>query len=282
MITPLEIRSSSSVSIVSSESDNNSDELDEVDSFVLRDFNNIRNGPISESHYPSGSQDVYDVDQESSLSEIDLCDTDLSDVEIHEISESRPTDWSTTDIHPVIMQPTGFQDQDIVERMLGLRMNGSFFSEAHQSNVFARILEQVRSQALIINRLSSYHIESVPRISPSAVLAKLATHRLKNKAEAELLGSCPICLETYKPRMSVRILPGCKHLVHKPCMDKWISQSHKYTCPLDNLAIDVSETATSASAVEIAEAAFPANRRGNIRRNTGTQRRSDRIRRRIE
>ena len=41
---------------------------------------------------------------------------------------------------------------------------------------------------------------------------------------------CPICLLVYEAGESVRKLPGCGHLFHAPCVDKWLARSA--TCPV--------------------------------------------------
>lgn len=76
-----------------------------------------------------------------------------------------------------------------------------------------------------------------PFVPPDLVLSRCPVRRIWSANEALSLGVCPICLEPYRQRMMVRTLPSCRHVVHKPCIDKWIRKSHKYRCPLDNLNI---------------------------------------------
>ena len=76
-----------------------------------------------------------------------------------------------------------------------------------------------------------------PFIPPDLILNRCPVRRIWSANEASSLGVCPICLEPYRQRMMVRTLPNCRHIVHKPCIDKWIRKSHKYRCPLDNLSI---------------------------------------------
>ncbi|KAL5270311.1 hypothetical protein ACHWQZ_G001152 [Mnemiopsis leidyi] len=45
---------------------------------------------------------------------------------------------------------------------------------------------------------------------------------------------CPVCLDLYKPREVIRILP-CKHEFHKNCVDPWLFD-HR-TCPMCKLDI---------------------------------------------
>lgn len=52
-----------------------------------------------------------------------------------------------------------------------------------------------------------------------------------NSEEADF---CPVCLELYKPREVIRILP-CRHEFHKHCVDPWLVD-HR-TCPMCKLDI---------------------------------------------
>ena len=251
MINSVEIHVSSSSSS-SPVGDSACEEISSIISSVV-----VGSDSLSEqvdANSASALPEVYEIDAD--LSEIDLCDSELSEVE--EVSpETEPAyNWYRSAFPHVVRQ-----EDPIVERMLGLRMNRAAVSESLQSDIFARILDQVRSQALIINRLSGYQPTSV---SPSVILSKLVARRIANTSEAVSLGSCPICLEGYTARMTVRVIPGCEHLVHKPCMDKWIMQSNKNTCPLDNLPIEIPEVIPTP--VEIAQAAFGSRRSSRLRR----------------
>jgi len=69
-------------------------------------------------------------------------------------------------------------------------------------------------------------------------LSSLPVQRIKTQEEANGLGSCPICLQEYKPRMAVRVMSSsCGHKVHKSCFDTWIHKRGVYKCPLDNLPL---------------------------------------------
>jgi hypothetical protein len=118
-----------------------------------------------------------------------------------------------------------------------------FSNDPDVESIFARIQQHLRNQAAILGHVGLFGIDIPPRIPPERIIDKLLTKRVASPTEAHMLGSCPICLEAYRPRMLVRILPGCGHMVHKGCMDKWILKSRKYTCPLDNLPITVDEIA---------------------------------------
>ncbi|XP_029460664.1 E3 ubiquitin-protein ligase RNF149 [Rhinatrema bivittatum] len=46
--------------------------------------------------------------------------------------------------------------------------------------------------------------------------------------------SCAVCIENYKPKDTVRILP-CKHIFHRVCIDPWLLE-HR-TCPMCKLDV---------------------------------------------
>lgn len=43
---------------------------------------------------------------------------------------------------------------------------------------------------------------------------------------------CLICLRPYTVGQYVRKLPACKHIFHRDCIDKWLSEDHR-RCPID-------------------------------------------------
>ncbi|KAM4797222.1 E3 ubiquitin-protein ligase RNF149 [Rhinophrynus dorsalis] len=67
-------------------------------------------------------------------------------------------------------------------------------------------------------------------------ISQLQLHRVKKgekgiDIEAE---NCPVCIENYKPKDLVRILP-CKHIFHRLCIDPWLIE-HR-TCPMCKLDV---------------------------------------------
>ncbi len=171
---------------------------------------------------------------------VDLCETDLSDIEVIEIEDARRenlrfrADSPTPNVISHMLEP----DRLPMQRHAPLQ-----FQRPDMLTIFSHIHERLRAQAMLLERMQIFAIDSRPRIPPSVVLQGLAVRRIQNQQCATELGSCPICLEPYKPRMMVRILPKCQHWIHKTCMDKWITKSHRLTCPLDNIPIEV-ETAS--------------------------------------
>ena len=230
--------------------------------------------------------DVYHVAEDSDISGmIDLCDSDFSDDDIEELSNDEvpvtvPVSFGRPNIPPGITY--------LQERLRAIH-SGDFdifhgVPDGRMSDIFARIQERIRSQALIIDRMSMYQLQ--PQVSPCEILSKLRVRKLTSSVEVSTLGACPICLEEYRLRMSVYVIPGCEHLVHKPCMNKWITQSYRHTCPLDNLPINVSVTphVDPITPVEIAHAVFPTNPNRRSRTNSRANlplRRSSRLIRRI-
>ena len=268
-MTPIEIQHSSSTS---------SDSSDESVFSFLSEMSSFRGDAgstgvadravASQQEYRHIRPQRYEVgSRDSTPAEIDLCESDFTEVEVIDLlaaGSSRPA------------EPRRFPHAFGHPSVLGDFMRGeSPIAESRMNEIFARIQDRIRVQAMMIDRLTAFQIDFRPRVAPSVILSSLGVRRLTCPAEAASLGACPICLETYRIRMSVRVLPGCGHLVHRTCMDKWISRSFKYTCPLDNIPIEPAEErspVSASSAVEIAEAVFP---RRDVRR-------SSRLRRRIE
>ena len=185
-----------------------------------------------------------DLEILSDSSVVDLCDSDDSEVEIIRYDDgpdspivlrSRPTESTVNDQH--YSRNFMFGIPLIDGRTEPRFLSGFDFME--------HIQERIRTQAILLERLRVFSIDIRPQVPPSTIIDSLPIRRVKDMAEAAALGACPICLEPYRPRMTVRVLPSCGHSVHKPCMDKWISKGLKYTCPLDNRAIEVSNASAA-------------------------------------
>ncbi|KAL4644206.1 hypothetical protein ACB092_02G147100 [Castanea dentata] len=59
--------------------------------------------------------------------------------------------------------------------------------------------------------------------------------------------TCAICLAEYVHGEEVRVLPKCKHMYHKPCIDQWLV-SKSLQCPLcrdRTIELEVEPTRTS-------------------------------------
>jgi|LauGreDrversion4_2_1035121.scaffolds.fasta_scaffold166255_3 hypothetical protein len=188
------------------------------------------------------SQDIYVM---SDSSAIDLCEADLSDVDVVRVDgPSSPTsDRRQTD-------DMNFPDPVFPDDLFQFSWHG--MTPPGRANLgydfIQHIQERIRTQAMLIDRLRVFSVDVRPPVTPSTIMESLPVRRVKDMADAAALGSCPICLESYRPRMIVRVLPLCGHSVHKPCMDKWISKSYKYTCPLDNRSIEARDQSTRPSA----------------------------------
>ena len=185
------------------------------------------------------------VDDSSDSSEIDLCDTDISDVEVVGLSHFPIANNSSASTNTAFRRSQDISPfEDIMIHFPWGAPSGLHRTENSSSafglSMFQHIQERIRTQAMLIERLRLFNVDTSPTIPPKTIINSMPIERVKDLAEASSLGSCPICLDPYKPRMTVRVLPGCGHRVHKPCMDKWITKSLKYTCPLDNSAIKIS------------------------------------------
>lgn len=96
-----------------------------------------------------------------------------------------------------------------------------------------------------VSRLTSARVDvgdsgdDSPSSKPTVkqLLASTLIKKVTSTAHARELGSCPICLGVYKTRMSLRVLPGCGHELHKTCFDDWVRKGRKWRCPLDNLRL---------------------------------------------
>jgi hypothetical protein len=175
------------------------------------------------------------------LAQLDLCDTDMSDVEILDING--PAVDITSQEDPAPIPNTTSHTADI--RLGPMVMStGVRIHNPDVMTLFAQIHERLRTQALLLERMQIFAVDTRPRIPPSVILRGLPIRRIGSASEAAELGACPICLESYKARMLVRELPKCGHLIHKSCMDKWITKSHRMTCPLDNFAIEVEDSSS--------------------------------------
>ncbi|KAL0959357.1 hypothetical protein HGRIS_014612 [Hohenbuehelia grisea] len=79
-------------------------------------------------------------------------------------------------------------------------------------------------------RLAATIGEARPRRTPDNVLAELPTGLYKDWANEDSDPRCPICLDDYKPSDLLMKLPVCKHWLHKPCLQQWLSNAS--TCPV--------------------------------------------------
>lgn len=42
---------------------------------------------------------------------------------------------------------------------------------------------------------------------------------------------CPVCLHEFDKEQEVRVLPLCRHVFHRGCLDRWL-EHEQFTCPL--------------------------------------------------
>jgi hypothetical protein len=198
-----------------------------------------RDNAAEEPQNPTNERDPIYIHDNSDSPAIDLCDSDLSDVEVVGISHfpivNRSSTSAESERRPRDVSP--FEDM-----LIHFPWGSNSSSESFGLSMFQHIQERIRTQAMLIERLRLFNVDTRPTIPPMTIINCMKIRKIKDTAEAASLGTCPICLEIYRPRMTVRILPGCGHMVHKPCMDKWIMKSLKYTCPLDNKAIEIPES----------------------------------------
>ncbi|XP_039131161.1 RING-H2 finger protein ATL56-like [Dioscorea cayenensis subsp. rotundata] len=75
-----------------------------------------------------------------------------------------------------------------------------------------------------------------PHPSPPSPSPGLSTKDLKllpcSKYSRASMGAsdCPICLEAFRDWDRVRVIPGCGHEFHAPCVDKWLVKTP--ACPI--------------------------------------------------
>ncbi|KAL3651011.1 hypothetical protein CASFOL_007414 [Castilleja foliolosa] len=89
------------------------------------------------------------------------------------------------------------------------------------------VLDEIHQQSVVLSsRPSVSCIGSVP--APNEVVDLLPLKifsKLKNSCDET--AQCYICLVEYDDGESVRILP-CQHEFHKACVDKWLTEIHRY------------------------------------------------------
>lgn len=47
---------------------------------------------------------------------------------------------------------------------------------------------------------------------------------------------CPVCLQGFQREQELRLLPLCKHVFHRGCLDQWLDHQHA-TCPLCRISL---------------------------------------------
>lgn len=224
----------------------------------------------SENRNRSSSSDagVSEIHILSDSSAIDLCDSDFSDIEVVGI-DGPPTPAHIRQNSRDASLDDPWWPRDIVFDF-SWQNSGQPSSARPGFDFIQHIQERIRTQAMLIERLRVFSVDVRPPVPPSIIIQSLPVRRVKDMAEALSLGSCPICLEPYRPRMTVRVLPACGHSVHKPCMDKWITKGCKFSCPLDNQPIEPPPSAQTVirSVAPISEPSQPLRRSSRMSRRS--------------
>jgi hypothetical protein len=87
-------------------------------------------------------------------------------------------------------------------------------------------------------------LRKTPALSIEEVLERIPDvpyQELPGDAADDDRETCVICVAPYEPGEASGVLPGCGHVFHKLCADKWLRQNS--TCPLCRTAFAVTDDA---------------------------------------
>ncbi|KAK8482841.1 hypothetical protein V6N13_123327 [Hibiscus sabdariffa] len=73
--------------------------------------------------------------------------------------------------------------------------------------------------------------------------ATIVRYKKGGKIESRWTADCVICLEEFKDGDSCSVLPSCKHLYHRFCIDQWLARNRH--CPLCRGSVRPSREAAS-------------------------------------
>lgn len=94
----------------------------------------------------------------------------------------------------------------------------------------------------LLSTLIIFLTDPTPHLFPKKKLKYLALEEFEMGKYNE---TCGICLENFRPKEEVRVLP-CKHAFHKQCVDKWITERLS-CCPFCKRQVKVPDSNTSTS-----------------------------------
>lgn len=105
--------------------------------------------------------------------------------------------------------------RSIIEDIMMILASGDFHvvSAYADDNYDRAVRNSLQTYNPVKDGLSKEKIEALP------------TRRCTKKD----VGTCSVCLDDWKPKMKVTILP-CDHFFHKKCIGKWLKSST--TCPM--------------------------------------------------
>lgn len=122
--------------------------------------------------------------------------------------------------------------------MLIINIAVSITSMKHTLNAFLHVLGLVDlsptlQDAMPIVFPEEYNLSSGPGYSglseevSQALPVTVYDPNNMNLMDAE----CPVCLCEFQRGQELRLLPACKHVYHRKCLDRWLDHQHT-TCPL--------------------------------------------------
>jgi hypothetical protein len=104
--------------------------------------------------------------------------------------------------------------------LAGFGGGGASSSAPPEDASYEQLIEWERSRGSAAPKLSSSQISALPS----------RTFAGKKDTLDEHAACCAICMEQYKPREMLAILPGCVHTFHRKCVARWLKE--KPTCPV--------------------------------------------------
>ncbi|KAL4340828.1 hypothetical protein GQ457_08G037260 [Hibiscus cannabinus] len=91
---------------------------------------------------------------------------------------------------------------------------------------------------LVIDRVVPTQNQLVPITN-----ATIVRYKKGGKIDSRWTPDCVICLEEFKDGDSCSVLPSCKHLYHRFCIDQWLARNRH--CPLCRGSVRPSREAAS-------------------------------------
>ncbi|KAB1227398.1 RING-H2 finger protein ATL32 [Morella rubra] len=69
---------------------------------------------------------------------------------------------------------------------------------------------------------------SSPRVDPTTIIQALPVYSYGEDTKYQV--TCAICLGEFEEEEAVKVIPFCKHVFHRECIDRWLSS--QVTCPV--------------------------------------------------
>ncbi|KAJ4704735.1 RING-H2 finger protein [Melia azedarach] len=120
----------------------------------------------------------------------------------------------------------GFQFSPILIGLLGIIAGSMMIATYHCISLGCCYHRRAQNQQNSRQNTRTNH-QQRPTTIRSSAMRLIPVYRYNKEGNEE---TCSVCLSEFKEGEQIRILPGCLHLFHVPCIDMWLS-SHS-NCPL--------------------------------------------------